>query len=384
MAVFGSLLLIDGALTLVWQEPFSALYAHFAQDRLNGDLRALDRAAPSAAERQALAAESGPGPRMAYLARELQLTTRTGGAVGRIHIPRIGANFVVVSGTDEEALRKGPGIYAQTSFPGESGTVAIAGHRTTYLAPFRRINELVKGNRISIDMPYGRFTYVVQRHRIVAPTQVSVLASVGTNQLVLTACHPLYSAAKRWVVFADLVSSEPRGAALSAGSQTLQAPLLQPQLDPSAPGMLLGNETVTGPPALVPGQARASDLLLGLRAPALPAVPPLPARHTAAVAVGSSRSSGRPTPIQRTPAVSAPPPSAGPAPQRRSTSPVGSQHTATHAPSAPNPNPNPNASAPSQRQTRVQGGPGGPAPVVGVSHQGPGTPAPATTLVGGG
>ncbi|MGI8557554.1 MAG: class E sortase, partial [Solirubrobacteraceae bacterium] len=276
MAIGGSLMLIDGGLTLLWQEPVSALYAHFAQDRLNGDLRALDRAPPSAAERQALAAQSGPGPRMALLARQLQSTARTGSAVGQIHIPHIAANFVVVAGTDVAALRKGPGIYAQTSFPGMPGTVAIAGHRTTYLAPFRRINELVKGNRISIDMPYGRFTYVVQRHRIVAPTQVSVLSSVaGINQLVLTACHPLYSAAKRWVVFASLVSSEPRGAALgSAPVPSVPTPTPAPA-QPSAPdlsagAMLLGNAQHASPPALVPGQARASDLLFGLRLPATP------------------------------------------------------------------------------------------------------------------
>jgi sortase A len=150
---------------------------------------------------------------MAFLARRLRATARAGAAVGRIRIPKIGASFVVVNGTDTASLRKGPGIYDQVPFPGAPGTTAIAGHRTTYLAPFRHIDKLRRGDEISIEMPYGRFTYEVQRRRIVEPTEVSVIKRVGFDQLVLSACHPLYSAAKRIVVFARLVGSQARGAA---------------------------------------------------------------------------------------------------------------------------------------------------------------------------
>ena len=79
-------------------------------------------------------------------------------------------------------------------------TVAIAGHRTTYLAPFRFINELRPGDRIFLTMPYGKFTYVVQYQRIVKPTQTSVIDDVGYERLVLSACNPLYSAAQRIIV----------------------------------------------------------------------------------------------------------------------------------------------------------------------------------------
>jgi sortase A len=82
--------------------------------------------------------------------------------------------------------------------------VAIAGHRTTYGAPFRRVDQLERGDRIELRMPYGRFTYVVERTRIVPPTELSVTDRVAFDRLVLSACHPLYSAAKRIIVFAEL------------------------------------------------------------------------------------------------------------------------------------------------------------------------------------
>ena len=85
--------------------------------------------------------------------------------------------------------------------------MAIAGHRTTYGAPFRRIDQLERGDRIELRMPYGRFVYRVERTRIVPPTETSVTARVAYDRLVLSACHPLYSAAKRIIVFARLERS---------------------------------------------------------------------------------------------------------------------------------------------------------------------------------
>ena len=119
----------------------------------------------------------------------------------------------MVKGTDAASLRKGPGIYDDVPFPGAPGTTAIAGHRTTYAAPFRHIDRLDKGDRVVVEMPYGRFTYEVERTRIVKPTEVSVINRVAFDRLVLSACHPLYSAAQRIVVFARLIAAEARGAA---------------------------------------------------------------------------------------------------------------------------------------------------------------------------
>jgi sortase A len=210
----GALVLIDAGVTLVWQEPLSALYAKFRQDHLSGTLRAAERAAPTVLERHVLASLPDERRRVAFLANELQRHAGGGSAVGRIVIPRIEASYVVVKGTDTSDLESGPGIYSETNFPGVAGTTAIAGHRTTYLAPFRHIDALRPGNRILLNMPYAHFTYTVIGERVVAPTDVrAAVANVGYSRLVLSACTPLFSAEKRLLVYARLTSTVPAGAA---------------------------------------------------------------------------------------------------------------------------------------------------------------------------
>jgi sortase A len=210
----GALALIDAGVTLVWQEPFSALYAKFRQDHLNGALRAIERASPTPLEQRTLATLPTERTRIAFLAGELERHARNGGAVGRIVIPRIGGSYVIVKGTGTEELKGGPGIYADTRFPGASATTAIAGHRTTYLAPFRHIDSLHAGNRILLEMPYARFTYTVIAQQVVAPTDVgAAVDNVGYERLVLSACTPLFSAAKRLLVTARLTRTVPVGAA---------------------------------------------------------------------------------------------------------------------------------------------------------------------------
>jgi sortase A len=210
----GALALIDAAITLVWQEPFSALYARLRQDHLSGTLREAERAAPTPVERHALASLPDERRRIAFLAREEERHAGDGSAVGRIAIPRIGASYVVVKGTGTSALESGPGIYSETNFPGVAGTTAIAGHRTTYLAPFRHVDALRKGSQILLNMPYAHFTYTVIGERVVAPADVrAAVGDVGYSRLVLSACTPLFSAAKRLLVFARLTRTVPEGAA---------------------------------------------------------------------------------------------------------------------------------------------------------------------------
>lgn len=221
LIVAGVLLLVDAGLTLVWQEPVSAYLAHRQQDRLSGELDRLGRLPPPALQRRALAALRDERQRIAFLARSLRRDADEGDALGRIRIPSIGASFVVVNGTDHDDLTKGPGFYPGQPLPGLPGTVAIAGHRTTYLAPFRHIDELDRGDRIVLEMPYGRFEYAVQKQRIVLPTALWVLRRVGYDRLVLSACHPLYSASHRIIVFARLERVVPLGAARQAGGRTL-------------------------------------------------------------------------------------------------------------------------------------------------------------------
>jgi sortase A len=206
----GLMLIADAALTVAWQEPVSAFYANRTQNRLAKDLKEFEQAPLPPAQRRRLA-RLDRSRQIEYLARRTRRSAEDGQALGRIVIPKIGASYVVVQGTDAAALRKGPGHFPQTPLPGIPGTVAIAGHRTTYLAPFRRIDQLKHGDEIDVDMPYAKFRYAVERTRIVTPDSIWVIRRVNHDRLVLSACHPLYSAAKRIIVFARLVKTTPKG-----------------------------------------------------------------------------------------------------------------------------------------------------------------------------
>lgn len=218
LIISGLLLVIDAAVTLVWQEPMTAVIAMIKRDGINQHYLSFKSAPLSSVDLHALVDLRTIRARIAYLARREARQVPTGDAIGRITIAKIGAGYDVIQGTDEASLEKGPGHYASTSFPGLGRTVAIAGHRTTYLAPFRHIDQLGAGDRIVLKMPYARFTYVVQYRRIVLPTEVWVLRDVGYERLVLSACNPLYSAAQRIIVFARLAEVQPSAQALRPGS----------------------------------------------------------------------------------------------------------------------------------------------------------------------
>ena len=204
LIVAGAILLADAGLTLLWQEPVSAVYAHLQQGRLSDRLDELQQAPLAPAEQRALERIPDPARRLAFRARAFGRQLEAGDPMGRIAMPAIGVSEVFVEGTGGGDLRKGPGHYPGTPLPGQRGTVAIAGHRTTYGAPFRHIDRLERGDRIELRMPYGRFVYRVEGTRIVPPTEVSVTDRVAYDRLVLSACHPLYSAAQRIIVFARL------------------------------------------------------------------------------------------------------------------------------------------------------------------------------------
>jgi sortase A len=219
LVVTGVLLIADVVVTLLWQEPVSALIAHREQSRLSGQLKRLDRL--SAVDARALTRLRRG--RLAALARREQGRVSTGHALGRIRLPTLGRSYVLVQGTDSASLRKGPGHYPNTPLPGQPGTVAVAGHRTTYLAPFRTIDQLRPGDPVVLEMPYGRFTYRVENTRVVEPTALWVTRNVGYQRLLLSACQPLYSASHRIVVFARLTApiedeSRPASSSTSATS----------------------------------------------------------------------------------------------------------------------------------------------------------------------
>jgi sortase A len=171
-----------------WQEPITAIEHWHDQGALAAQLRS--RHAPK---------RSDP---LRLRARAFRLNSHAGEAMGRILNPRLRLDTVLVDGTSEADLTKGPGFYAGDFLPGEDRLVYIAGHRTTYGAPFAEINLLRRGDAITIKMPYGAFRYRVTGHRIVRASDVAVLRSGERGLLILQSCHPRFSATHRYLVYA--------------------------------------------------------------------------------------------------------------------------------------------------------------------------------------
>jgi sortase A len=215
LIISGVLLLLDAGATLLWQEPVTALIAMIERSQVNKQFLSYSSHPLTRLDQHVLIGLPSRS-KIAFLARKEQREVATGDAIGTIEIPSIGVNDNIIQGTDTASLQRGPGHYPETAFPGLGQTVAIAGHRTTYLAPFRNINTLVHGDKIVLNMPYGRFTYVVQYDKIVVPTDIGVIDNKGYERLVLSACNPLYSAAQRIIVFARLQHVQPLGAALNS------------------------------------------------------------------------------------------------------------------------------------------------------------------------
>jgi sortase A len=216
LAVGGLLVLAYAAAVLFWRDPVTDLYNRYQQNRLDSALTAEfeawdaqfppGRAEPSrrvlSAARAATAAD----------ARRFLGTLEQGQAFGRLEIPRIGVDAVVVHGTRWGAdLSRGPGHYERTTVPGLGKTVGIAGHRTTFGAPFRDIDDLRAGDEIALELPYATFRYRVFGHEIVDSDDWSVIRNRGFDTIMLSACHPLYSADQRWIVYGRLVLVQPRG-----------------------------------------------------------------------------------------------------------------------------------------------------------------------------
>ena len=129
---------------------------------------------------------------------------RKGAPIGVLRIPRIHLDMVVVNGTSTADLRKGPGHYLETAYPWEdTGRVAIAGHRTTYLHPFWALDKLRPGDVIRLVTEYGTFTYHVTGSTVILPSGAWVLNQTKKPTLALTTCTPRFSASHRLVVFAS-------------------------------------------------------------------------------------------------------------------------------------------------------------------------------------
>jgi sortase A len=191
-----------------WQDPFTALYTAHQQESLE---TAYVRAETHyrAPVRRAKPRDPLQGIRRAAQRYRNQL--ERGDAVGRLRVPRLHLSAIVVNGTDSSTLTKGPGRYERSYVPGEGELIYVAGHRTTYGAPFAHIDRLKRGDQVMLQVPYGRFVYRVSGKVIVSADDVERLISRGHEEIALQACHPRFFASQRYIVYAKPVSVTPRG-----------------------------------------------------------------------------------------------------------------------------------------------------------------------------
>jgi sortase A len=238
--MLGGLLMVAGALSVVWalvvwqwQDPFTAVYTAYEQHKLASKYhKELEAYQPPAIVRKVVAAGARPSiateeRAVAIAAKRYRKTLTAGDPVGRIKVKRLGLNAILVAGTDHDSLTKGPGWDSVTFLPGEGQLVYIAGHRTTYSAPFAHIDSLRPGDIVTIEVPYGTFTYRIRSHTIVPANDLAVLRSHGHEVIALQACHPRFFATHRYIAYAVPIRVAPRigrpytfsGEHLAAGSR---------------------------------------------------------------------------------------------------------------------------------------------------------------------
>ncbi len=202
------------ATVYLWKDPFTTAYTAYEQRKLESSLeRQFEKWRPT---RRPVARPGKPTPKplprddVRREARRFRLASQEGDAVAKLEIPRLGLDVVVVNGTSSGDLRRGPGRHLETYMPGERQLVYVAGHRTTYGAPFSDIDRLREGDRIRVELPYASIEYQVTKHRIVDDNDLTVLESHGREELVLQACHPRFFASQRYLVYARPVSVDVR------------------------------------------------------------------------------------------------------------------------------------------------------------------------------
>jgi sortase A len=215
MMICGVLVVAWAIVVWRWQDPFTALYTMYRQHELGQayDKRAhaFQLALPATPAAKPVHESNRPKKRVSLAAdelavsqaaREYRLESHEGDALGRMIVPRLGLNMIFVDGTNTESLMNGPGRDLQTYMPGENRLVYIAGHRTTFLAPFSAIDTMKPGDTITLELPYATFIYRVTGHVIVAATDLAVLRSPKHELLALQACNPRFFATQRYIVYA--------------------------------------------------------------------------------------------------------------------------------------------------------------------------------------
>jgi sortase A len=226
MAVAGVGLLVWVVVVWRWQDPFTALYTHWKQHQLARSYDHLFKEYRPARLPQGTASLAVTRRTIAREARLYRRETHRGQAIGRIKVPRLGLNMILVNGTDHDSLTKGPGRDLRTWMPGQGELIYIAGHRTTYLAPLAHIERLKAGDFVILELPYATFRYRIFKHRIVDAHDLSVLLTHRREIVELQACHPRFFASQRYIAYARLARVEPRGGpAFTLPTNALAAPL---------------------------------------------------------------------------------------------------------------------------------------------------------------
>jgi sortase A len=217
--ITGAILVGAGAIGLSWafvvwqwQDPLTALYTTYQQHKLSESFDQkfaayVPPAVPAVRHVQDVRAEQRL---IALDALRYRQTLRVGQPLGRLRVPRLGLSIIVVAGTDEASLAKGPGWYTGTRLPGEGQLIYIAGHRTTYLAPFAHVDSLRRGDSVTLELPYATFVYRITGHVIVPADDLARLKSHGYEVVALQACHPRFFATHRYIAYARPVRVIPR------------------------------------------------------------------------------------------------------------------------------------------------------------------------------
>jgi len=246
LSALGAILTGAGVLILLfvaYQLWGTGLYTSRQQDSLRSQFK-----------QKAQVAQSGPSTTSTTIdPLHLPPPPPSGESVANIRIPKIGVDKYVVQGVGLTDLRKGPGHYPQTPLPGEQGNAAIAGHRTTYGAPFNRLDELAAGDDVLVTTLKGSFTYKVATTHVVKPDQVEVLDPTPTPTLTLTTCNPKYSASQRLVVVANL-----------APGQTATPATPSPTTPPGGKEQALPSEGLGDNAGLASGRSKVPTILWGL------------------------------------------------------------------------------------------------------------------------
>jgi sortase A len=202
MFVGGLAMLIWAFVVWQWNDPLTATYTRWQQHHL---AKAHDKLVAEFRPAQALPTTATPVDEAAVVAkaaRRLRAAVGTGAPIGEIVVTRLHLHMLMVNGVDSDTLKKGPGRDQRTFMPGQGQLVYIAGHRTTYLAPFSDIDKMRRGDSVTLKMPYATFTYAVTGHSIVNADDLSVLKSHGREVVALQACHPRFFATQRYIVWA--------------------------------------------------------------------------------------------------------------------------------------------------------------------------------------